>query len=878
MASRVHIGGKLRPPSITSDHLSRRRLADRFLAAPGVRLTVLRAPSGFGKTMLMAECHAALAARGVPAAWFALDAADNDASRFAAGLEAAFAGLGLPPAAGESWLALLDRIARLPAPLALFLDDLELVSDGSVLSLLRELVQALPPGGRLVVGSRTPPDLGLGRLRAQGLLQEFDAGDLRFSGDETAEFLTRARGLRLGVEDLARLQDRTEGWPAAVRLASIALEREGAGFVSRLSGAEGAVAEYLAEDVLAGQRPERVDFLLRTSILRRLEPDLCDALHPPGGSAAILEELARGNVLLTPSEGAWRYHSLFASFLRTQLMRRRPEEPPRLHRAAAAWYVRAGRPAPAIDHLIEGGDAVGAADLLERHARGFLEQGRMRLLTRWFDSLTAEVLADRRELHLVRGWALCFARGPRAAGKLLDELGLEADPQEDVAAEARALRVLVLSMSDDYHAALPHARGALEGPRLRSRYAAATLANSLASLFTGVGAFDEARRSLLAARREAGAAGDVSSGFNALYADGTEGIIDLHEGRIRDAGARFRLAIATSADDPLSRNGGNAWAALLHAIALYERNDLRRASHLFHLHLPTARDLGLVDHMILGHVLLSRITAEEGDLDAAMALLDELEHVAGRRDLPRAAASARLERARALMRRGHLDEARAQIRRADDPAVWGSAAALRLRANDLDWPEAQRLRLALHEGRAAEAAAALQREIRAAEAEGRMRRALALRLLYGAARHEAGEPDAAATLRAPLAVCAREGVMRMILDEGEPLAAAIRAGAAGAGTADPHFRAWLGDVLAAAAPSHVAAPPPEAPPKVEALSAKERQVLRLLAEGLSNAMIASRMGLSDSTVRTHLRAINAKLGAGNRTQAVAVGRRAGLLG
>lgn len=746
--SRVYIGGKLRPPSITSDHLSRRRLAERFLAAPGARLTVLRAPSGFGKTMLMAECREALAAQGLRTAWLALDNADNDASRFSAGLAQALAELGVeaPESEGaEGWLALLDRLARHPAAFALFLDDFEFISDDAVLSLVRELIGAFPPGARLVVGSRTPPDLGLGRLRAQGLLQEFDAGDLRFSGPETAEFLTRARGLRLAAEDLARLQDKTEGWPAAVRLASIALERQGEGsdFVARFSGSDGAVAEYLAEDVLAAQSPERVRFLLRTSILRRLDPGLCDALHPPGGSAAILDALAAGNVLLTPDDGAFRYHSLFASFLRAQLARRMPAELPGLHRAAARWYLAQGRPAPAIDHAIEGGDAAFAAELLAAHARGFLEQGRMRLLTRWFDALDPAAFAGRPELHLIRAWALCFTRGPQATAELLDATGIEADPHPQIAAEARAARILVLSISDDYPAAARLARQALDGPRLESRYAAASLANSLATVFLGVGAFDDARRALLDARREVGGIAD-QAGFNALFADATEGIIDWLEGRMRDAGARFRLALAAGRDDPLSRNGGNAWAALLHATSLYERDDLRRAAHLFHLHLPTARDLGLVDHMINGHVALSRIADGDGDVETAMGLLGELEHLAERRALPRVAASARLERARQLAGRGHLDAAREQLERADDGEVWARVAALRLRANDTEYIEVGRVRQALHEGRPAEALPILRREIAAAAASGRHRRALHLRLLAGAAHHAEGDYETAA--------------------------------------------------------------------------------------------------------------------------------------
>ncbi len=241
------------------------------------------------------------------------------------------------------------------------------------------------------------------------------------------------------------------------------------------------------------------------------------------------------------------------------------------------------------------------------------------------------------------------------------------------------------------------------------------------------------------------------------------------------------------------------------------------------------------------------------------------------------------------MQRGHLDAAREQLARASDLDLWARLGPLRLRANDTEYPEVARVRLALHEGRPAEALPILRREIAAAAASGRHRRALHLRLLAGAAHHAEGDYEtAAAWLERPLADAAREGAMRMILDEGEPLAEAIRAvagrhAALGAGVAarDPHFRAWLEDLTAAMAPPRRVAP--EAPGEtlltapIEALTRKEREVLRLLAEGLPNAVIAARLGVSDSTVRTHLRSINSKLDARNRTQAVAVARRMGVL-
>lgn len=910
--------GKLRPPRLMADHVARAALAARVCAPGGPAL--IRAPSGFGKTTFMAEMREHLSATGLACAWLTLDAADNDALQLAVSLDAALDDIGLdrdapapPPseAAGRGF-ALLDRAARLTGPFALFLDDFEAIREDAALSLVKELIQALPPGARLVVGSRTPPALGLARLRARGALMEADAADLRFSEADAHAFLARRCKLPLTHAELMGLHRKTEGWPAALRLAAVALERRSraSDFVTRFTGSEGAVADYLAEDVLAGQPPERLDFLLRTSILRQLDPDLCDALHPPGGSAEILETLASGNILLSPAEGkerSYRYHSLFADFLRDRLERRMPGAAPALHAAAARWYAEAGRPASAIDHCVEGGDAEGAAFLLERHARGYLEQGRVRLLARWFEALPDAALDSRPGLRLVRIWTACFTRAPQDTLAMLEASALEASDDPALRAEARAVRPLLLSMIDDYPGAYAAGRLALDDQPLRSRYAAGVLANCMTNVFTVVGAVDEARANLARARRatspdaapqeppEPGA-----NAFNIMYAEATEGIIDLNEGRCRDAAARFRLALAASGKTGAGRADGNGYAALLHAVAVYEANDLRQAAHLLHLHLPMARDVGLLDHLIQGHVMLSRIAFEDGELDEAYDLLGELEHLGHRRALPRAAASARLERARALMNRGQSEAAREQVALAGDPAVWDRARGLHYRANDLLYPELSSLRLDLAEGRGAEALPRLRQEIAAARADRRLRRAGALRLLEGAALHQAGAPhDAARVLREVLSEAAREGLMRLILDEGAPVAEAIRAAVPTISPADaplapdPHFRSWLQD-LTAALPQPVPVPAPAPVPAnrsaaesgagrglaapLDALTQKETQILALLAEGYSNAAMAAKLCVSDSTVRTHLRNINSKLDASSRTQAVAVGRRLGLIG
>ncbi|MEE3099470.1 MAG: helix-turn-helix transcriptional regulator, partial [Pseudomonadota bacterium] len=770
--------GKLRPPRRAADLVARAALADRVCAPDAPALTLVRAPSGFGKTTFMAEMRDRLVAAGTPCAWLTLDAADNDALRLAVGLDAALDEIGLAPEPGADpvalpaasrGFALLDRVARASRGFALFLDDFEAIREDAALSLVKELIQALPPGARLVVGARTPPALGLARLRARGALQEVDAADLRFSEADAHAFLARRCKLPLTHPELMGLHRKTEGWPAALRLAAVALERraQAGDFVARFAGSEGAVADYLAEDVLAGQPPERLDFLLRTSILRQLHPDLCDALHPPGGSAELLETLASGNMLLSPVEGAercYRYHSLFADFLRAQLDRRMPGAAPALHAAAARWYAGAGRPAPAIDHFTEAGDMEGAAALPARHGRAYLEQGRVRLLARWFEALPDAALDARPDLLLVRLWAACFTRPAREALDRLEASGLERAADPAIRAEATAIRPRLLSMIDDYPAAYETGRLALADQTLRSRYAAGVLANCMTTVFTVVGAVEEARASLIDARLATTGAGAEAAGanaFNVMYVESTEGVIDFQEGRFRDAAARFRLALAASREAGAGRADGNAYAALMHAGAVYEANDLRQAAHLLHLHLPMARDVGLVDHLILGHVMLSRIAFEDGELDEAFDLLGELEHLGHRRALPRAAASARLERARALMRRGQPEAAREQIDLARDPGLWQRARGLRFRANDLLFPEMSALRLDLAEGRGAEALPGLRAEIAAARAERRLRRACALRLLEGTALHQAGDRAAATrVLCGVLGEAAREGLMR----------------------------------------------------------------------------------------------------------------------
>ena len=953
------VASKLSPPGLTAFLVPRAAVGQRFAEAGAVKLVLVRAPAGFGKTTAMVQLRERLVGQGVHTAWLTLERTDNDAPRFLACLRQAVAQIVPDAPASDAPLVLVAALAAHPAPFALFLDDVELITEPAVLGLVREIIDHLPRRGQLVLGTRSQPDLGLGRLRAAGQLLEIDTEHLRFSLAETQHFFALRRPAggpgtagaagnsgaaaghgAEGGADLAELHRKTEGWIAALWLASMALDaviaRQGsvAAFIGQFSGSDRAVADFLAEDVLARQTPEVRDFLLRTSILRQFNAPLCQALIPRGDSRHTLAQLDAANLFITPVGAAassgtrtggapagstqgggateppvereWRYHSLFADFLRAQLAREQPDELVRLHLAASGWYESQRRPVPAIDHAIEGGDVPHAIALLAEHAPTFLEQGRMRLLARWFAALPAGVLAARPMLQVVSLWAATLTRGPWEAMAQLQQSACAHSTDPAVQAHVQALQPMLLAMMDRVEDASAIGRAALAQVPTGQPFADSVLCNAMAHVLGVLGEREQAQRLLDAARR-----GQQGPGFNRMYSESVEGLLDLQQARLRQATARFRLALGLASGGAPGTAGlwqpthGNAWAGVLYAGAVYEAHQLAQAEHLLNVYLPLARDVGLPDHMITSHVMRARIAFERGDIDAAQQALTELEYLGHHRQLPRVVASARLERARVLMLQGQAAAATQLLDRADDAAVWQRVARLQLSAHDLDDLVIGRLRWQVLFGDAAAAARSAALAASQAAADQRQRRALLLQVLQALALQRAGGPGDAAAAVALMArllpVLQAEGFVRLLLDEGPAVGALLRRTRAAlhespSARIDPLMDDYLQRLIALAgdtgdagettepgggeAPAGGTGPGGRAAnttPLDEPLTRKEVRVLQLLAEGYSNSAMAEKLFVSDSTVRTHLRNINMKLSARSRTQAVAIARRLGVI-
>ena len=867
---------KVTPPVSSRHEVPRQAILQRVRESDRA-VVVIHAPAGFGKTTLMTQLRADAQARGEAVAWLALDEGDNDVARFLGGFAASLEGVAvadpapLPRHNADVALWIMDRIAAVQGPLTIFFDDLEALHDPIVVGLVARGFDAVPEHVRLVAGARALPDIGLARLRAKSSLLEVDAAALRFSEQEAKDFLTQRRGVALSDSQVARLNGRTEGWAAALWLASLALERRGdaAAFLADFSGSNAAIAAYLAEDVLAALSGELRDFVLRSSVLEELSPELCDAVCGIGNSLDLLRQLERRNLFIQPvpsqqAEGQrelFRFHGLFRDFLRAQLERRHLAELPALHRTACRAYLDAGRPIPAIQHALRAGAVDTALDLLEQHVGVLLDQGRLRLVGEWLSQLPEGELARRPQLRLVYAWCLTFTRGPAEALGLVEGLDAAALTPAS-AAYLLALRPMLLAMTD--RIAEAHSLGLETLPRIaaEARFARAMLCQALAQTSIIVGEAEQARSFIAqaqAVQREAGNA------FGIALAESATALLDLMEGRLKQASACMSAIGDRPAQSDLI---GNAVAAVQLAEVLYESDQCEAAERLLFVHAPLVQEVGLPDALITAHVIQSRIADANNDYDHALEALNELEISGYRLHLPRAVASARLERTRLYLAHGDPAEALSQLNLAEKALDWNAVKNRWYVANDTLSPDIARLRWMIRTGDAESAVPLLRAALATAEQHHRERRALKLRILLAEALHGANERKLGLrTLARAQHLAQPEGFVRTFLEEGPFVQAMLR---------EIGTRRKEEPAEAAA----VAAPPAGDSPAVmldDPLTHKELQVLTLLAQGCRNTTMAERLFVSESTVRTHLRNINLKLHAANRTEAAVIARRLGLI-
>ena len=902
---------KLHVPRPRPDLVSRPRLAERLDEGLTRGLVLVSAPTGYGKTVLLADW----AWRSqYPAGWLSLDAGDNDPARFwrhvVAALERARPAVGervaplLGPPAPSSFeplvTALINELAASPGDdkMLLVLDDYHVIGSQPVHESLRFFLEHRPAGICVVLASRSDPPLALARLRARGQLAELREAELRFTVGEAAALLQQVAagpGAALPDAAVAALATRTEGWPAGLQLAALSLRGhdDAAAFVAAFTGSHRYVLDYLAEEVLELQSEQVRAFLLETSVLERLSGPLCDAVTGREGSQALLEEAERAGLFLIPLDevrGWWRYHHLFADLLRARLQ---VEQPGRvvtqLHRHAAAWYAEHGLADDAIGHAAAAGEMLWAARIIEQHFdEVFNLRGEAATVHRWLSVLPAEVVRSRPRLLLAQALMAATSGHLEAVEPLLDAVECALpdwtdEPFEPTAGVAASHLINVPALTTLHRGALAQLRGDAEAT-------AAFAAQMLAEIDPGERMLSATAHGFLAvAEWLHGRLAEAERAFASSVTGWREtsqptliawGCYEL--ALIQRAQGRLDAAVLTceQALDSLVTSGrpppaaGPAYVSL--AEIAYQRDELDLALRHATEGIALCRQFVYTTPLANGLAVLAMIRQATGDPAGALEATGEaMQASPGPAGLLNPVPA---QRARLLLAQGDL-----------------AAAARFPQENGLgpdDEPNYTRepghlalARILLAQDRPGQALALLDRLYAAAVAQDRVGSVIEAGALRAQALAACGQDaDAVNALADVLTLACPRGYVRVFADEGTPMAALltrlIRAHRADAPGVPLGCLARLQRAfdVGHTGPGHRSGTAPAAVPGlVDQLTSRELEVLTMLAAGKSNLAIASQLVVTLDTVKKHVSHVLGKLGAANRTEAVIRARELGLI-
>ena len=402
---------KLYIPPVRREYVPRPRLNELLDSGLSSKLILLSAPAGYGKTALLSEWTSRL---DLPCAWLSLDRYDNDLGRFLEYLLASIEKSGveitihpstppqIPNGLDTSFLvSLINDLSTLDPSLLLILDDYHRIQNEQVHSTVAYLLENLPPKVSLVITTRIDPPLRLAKLRARGWLCEIRADELRFTEGEAIAFLNQTMKLGIQPSDIAALTWKTEGWITGLQLAAISLKDnpEKGAFINTFAGDDRHIADYLVDEALTRQSPVIQEFLLKTAILDRYCAALCNDLTGKTDAREILNQLEQSNIFLIPLDNVrewYRYHHLFQDLLRNRLHQRYTSGVIKsLQLQASDWYLDKGMLFEAIQHAYEAEDMLRIARLVENQIFSLLDQGGIRTLSGWIDSIPSDIKVER---------------------------------------------------------------------------------------------------------------------------------------------------------------------------------------------------------------------------------------------------------------------------------------------------------------------------------------------------------------------------------------------------------------------------------------------------------------------------------------------------
>ncbi len=856
---------KLNMPVLRESIVQRKRLVKQLnedlwrRAGFERKLTLFSAPAGYGKTTAAVEW---LGDSPSQVLWLSLEEGDNDPARFITYLVAAFqrieAGIGsrseqmvqIPESSkAENIITpLINDLEEINTPLILVLDDYHLIQNSRIHAMLSFFLDHQPNHFHQVILTREDPLLPVSRLLARGQAVEIRQEDLRFTTEETAEFLGKRMGVDLSKIDLAALQRRTEGWAAGLQFAALSLQNHPdlKNFVKLFTGSNRYILDYLFEEVFNRQTESVQEFLVRTSILNQLKAELCDALVEREDSQDVLVALEKGNLFIVPldlSREWYRYHRLFKDLLRHRLQLQEPALEEALHLQASQWYEEQGMQVEAVQHALSAKAWSRARELILGINNRMIKQGEIVTLMGWFKHFPEPVLRNDPALGVEYLWVLILTSQNELAESWMEHLELITRDKPQFQGSLASAGAFMARTKGDIQGTIELSEQALTLIPEDDRETRGILAINLGIAYWHVGQMERAEEVLKETKTLAYETGNLYALQTALVFSGR---VQAVNGKLHQAERLFMQAIERGGKAPII---GLAYLDL--ATLYYEWNDLNTSRTYLQQGQAINEANGNLEFLAAGYMLQAQLEKARENQDGYASALNKVQGVVRNAEISTpnhnrclvflikmALSDGELQTAQQLADQLEMD--------VDSHAYYrfiGLAKEQLLMAQD----------------NMAEAAKRLHRKTTAADQAGWGYGAIATRVLESIALQ--GKEASFEVFAAALERSEAEGYLRTYADHGQAVVPNLLE-AARRGLHPEYIKRILAcirqdEVLEAAAAE-----------QVEQLSEREFEVLRLIAVGLTNRQIAEQLYLSPGTVKTHVHNICGKLGVANRTQAV----------
>ncbi len=866
------------------------RLDMMLEAVADARVAVVHAPAGYGKTTAMLYWARRLREQGRPVMWLAARAGLESLEHFTEALRSAARGAGLahPGLAPDASVAdLTVALAAWPSARPVLVVDDAQVLPAEALQLLTQIIAVARDALTVIIASRGPADLPLGRLRSLGFLVEITAGDLRFTLRDTAELVAGAGGL-VDAEALQQLVADTEGWASGVVLAS-GLHHRGwrEATVVQPTRLGRAFGDYFRQEILEAQDAAMRDFLVDTAILEELTPAACLAVTGRQDSGAMLEAAEDAGLFVEavdPERRAFRAHPLFRLTVVQRLTSHAPDRACALHRNASRYYADVNQPARAIEHAKQSGDEAFLVDQLEAMVEPLIYAGYLYRVDELASELSWPVLAGKPRLLLGVAWRRIRRLAFRSAESLIQAAEqvvargeadgtLPANEIEHLRLTIRHRRIMLSAARDEMGAVERESEALLADLGDDYAYLSCTLVAQLMSARRELYHFQDALRLEAETQRALSRPG---SDFASIALKATIAPTWMVQGKVGAARKLLEdaLALAESRGGPGS--GLAALPALPLAELLYDCGELEQASDLVERHLCVARQWAFVDQLAAGYLVRARLLEARGDPAAALESLEEAHVMAIECGLERLRALVVTAEVRILVKSGNLVRAEGMLRAGDmepdSEPVPTLNPSRRHEAVAVAW-----LRLEIQNNRLIRARKVAKRWAELVRRTGAVRSAVTFNLLLAEIAVLSGDlSEARRAVREAVALAAPAGWTQVFLDEGEAIGALL-VDAYGHGPtlegATDQFAARLVNAFRGAPEVETE----EEPGLSSRLASRELDILTMVAGGLRNREIGDRLGLTEGTIKWYMQQIYDKLGVRRRPQAVMRARQLGLL-